>query len=156
MRIEWSTEPLWALLIVWGVVNAVNVLQAVGFVSRVRTGGRAVNHRLGYVMIALAIPAVIALLALIRAEAGWLYWIGPAVYVSFVAVLVAVDYVFSIEFRSPPRIEILVPYLLLFFGSILLMGLPMFRISRQLWFATAVTTTGLLTSMVVAMQRGVA
>ena len=36
-------------------------------------------------------------------------------------------------FCSPARTSIRVPYLLLFFGAILPMGLPMFRMDRRLW-----------------------
>lgn len=39
MRTVARVDPWWAALTVWGVVNAVNVLQAAGFVSRVLTGG---------------------------------------------------------------------------------------------------------------------
>jgi hypothetical protein len=140
---------------VWGVVNAVSVLQAAGFLSRVRTGSMAINHLLGYVIAALAIPAALALVAFWRARAGWLHWIGPAVYIAFVALMVAVDYLWPVEFRSPVRSGILVPYLLLFFGAILLMGLPMFRMDRRLWLVTVATTILLLGSMGVAMQKGV-
>lgn len=59
------------------------------------------------------------------------------------------------EFRSPPRNEILAPYLILFFGSILLMGLPMFQVNRVLWLVTAVDATLLIVSMTVAMRTGV-
>ena len=45
--------------------------------------------------------------------------------------MVVVDYVSPVEFRSPPRYGILVPYLMLFFGSILLMGIPMFRFESR-------------------------
>ena len=148
-------DPWWAALTVWGVVNAVNVLQAVGFVSRVRTGSMAINHLLGYVMIALAAPATLALVAFARARAGWLQWIGPAVYLAFVLLEVVVDYVRPVEFRSPRRYGILVSYLLLFFGAILLMGLPMFRMDRRLWLVTVATTVFLLGSMGVAMRVGV-
>jgi len=48
-----------------------------------------------------------------------------------------------------------VPYLVLFFGAILLMGLPMFRLDRRLWLVTVVNTVLLLASMGVAMRRGV-
>jgi hypothetical protein len=48
-----------------------------------------------------------------------------------------------------------VPYLLLFFGAILLMGLPMFRMDRRLWLITVATTILLLASMGVAMRKGV-
>ena len=145
----------WAVLTVWGVVNAVNLLQAAGFFSRVLTGSRSINRLLGYVMVVLAVPTGLALVALVRARADWLQWIGPAVYLGFLVVLVLVDYVWAVEFRSPVRIGVLVPYLVLFFGAILLMGLPMYRLHRQLWLVTVATTVLLLASMGVAMRAGV-
>jgi len=69
--------------------------------------------------------------------------------------MLAVEYLWPVEFRSPARYSILVPYLLLFFGAILLMGLPMFRMDRGLWLVTVVTTVLLLGSMVIAMRAGV-
>lgn len=155
MPVQMKADPWWAALIVWGVVNAVNVLQVAGFLSRVRTGSMAINHILGYVIAALAVPATLALVAFWRARADWLQWIGPVVYVAFVALMVVVEYVWPVEFRSPARYGILVPYLLLFFGAILLMGLPMFRMDRQLWLVTVATTILLLGAMGTAMQKGV-
>jgi len=155
MQAQTSGGPWWAALTVWGVVNAVNLLQAAGFLSRVRTGSMATNQLLGYVMIALAAPATLALVAFGRARAGWLQWVGPAVYVAFVALMVVVDYIWPVEFRSPMRYGILAPYLLLFFGAILLMGLPMFRLDRRLWLVTVATTVLLLGSMGIAMRSGV-
>ncbi|MCP3916866.1 MAG: hypothetical protein GY711_15045 [bacterium] len=150
-----NVEPKWAALTVWGVVNAINVLQAAGFLSRMRTGSTSINHLLGYVMIALAVPAAMALVVFSRARVGWLQWSGPAVYLGFVALMVVVDYVRPVEFRSPKRYDVLVPYLLLFFGAILLMGLPMFRTDRRLWLVTVATTVLLLGAMSVAMRKGV-
>lgn len=148
-------SPWWAALTVWGVVNAVNVLQSAGFLSRVVTGSRAVNQLLGLGIIALGIPAALALIAFIRARTGWQHWIGSAVFLAFLALMIAVEDIWRVEFRSPMRYEILVPYLVLFFGSILLMGLPMFRMNRRLWLVTVATTVLLLGSMVVAMSMGV-
>jgi hypothetical protein len=108
------------------------------------------------VMIALAVPTAVCLIAFTRARTGWRHRIGPAVYLAFVALEVIVDYAWPIEFRSPVRTGILVPYLLLFFGAILLMGLPMFRLNRRLWLVTVTTTVVLLGSMGFAMTRGVA
>lgn len=155
MQAQAKVDPWWAALTVWGVVNAVNVLQAAGFLSRVRTGSMAINHLLGYVMIALAVPAILALVAFWRARAGWLHWVGPAVYLAFVLLMVVVEYIWPVEFRSPMRYGILVPYLVLFFGSILLMGLPMYRLDRRLWLVTVATTVLLLGSMGIAMRLGV-
>ena len=46
-QVETGVDPWWAALTAWGVVNAVNVLQAAGFLSRVYTGSRAINRLLG-------------------------------------------------------------------------------------------------------------
>ena len=155
MQNQTNFGPWWAALTVWAVVNAVNLLQAAGFISRLPSGSHAVNHLLGYVIIAFAVPAAIALIAFVRAGAGTLHWIGPAVYLAFIAILLVVDYIAPVEFRSPQRPAILVPYLVLFFGAILLMGLPMYRLNKRLWLVTVATTVLLLASMGVAMRRGV-
>jgi hypothetical protein len=155
MQVQTNIEPYWAALTVWCVVNSVNVLQSVGFLSRVRTGSRAINQLLGYVMIALAAPAALALVAFWRAKAGPLQLAGPAIYIVFVTFMVVVDYIKPVEFRSPALYSVLVPYLLLFFGSILLMGLPMFYLDKRLWLVTVVTTILLLSSMSVAIHKGV-
>lgn len=155
MHSQADLGPWWASLTVWAVVNAVNVLQSVGFLSRVRTGTRALNHRLGYVMFALGIPAAVALVGFVAARASALSWLGPVVYLAFLALMLVVDYVAPIEFRSPPLYGVLVPYLVLFFGAILLMGLPMYVLDRSLWAVTVVTSVLLLGSMVLAIRKGV-
>jgi hypothetical protein len=155
LQTQARVQPWWAALTVWAVVNSVNVLQAAGFLSRVATGDRAINHLLGHIIVALAVPAALVLVAFLRARAGWRQWIGPAVYLAFVSLELAVDYVWPVEFRSPMRYGIVVPYLLLFFGAIFLMGLPMFRLNRRLWLVTVITTVLLLGSMGLAMSAGV-
>jgi len=147
--------PWWAVITTWGVVNLVNLLQSAGFFSRVLTGKMEINRVLGYAIMVLAIPASIALVGFIRAQADWRQWVGLAVFIVFLLLMISVEYLWQIEFRSPVNHKILVPYLVLFFGSILLMGLPMFRMDRRLWLVTVATTVLLLTSMVVAMRRGV-
>ncbi len=147
--------PWWASLTVWGVVNAVNVLQAAGFLSRLHRGSMAANHALGYGILALGLPALAALVALAHARAGWLALAGPTVFLAFLVLMAVVDYAMPTEFRSPARPAILIPYLVLFFGSILLMGLPMFSIDRRLWLVTVATTAFLLGSMGVALRAGV-
>ena len=155
MKDQTHVNPWWAALTVWGVVNAVNVLQAAGFLSRVYTGSRTINHILGYAIVALAVPSTVALVAFIRARAGWRQWIGPGTFLAVIALMVIVEDVWVVEFRSPMLYDILVPYLVLFFGSILLMGLPMFRMDRRLWLFTVATTVLLLGAMGVAMYTGV-
>jgi hypothetical protein len=155
VQAQTGAGPSWAMLIVWAVVNAVCLLRAVGFLSRIPSGSMAVNHRLGDVIAALAVPAAVALVAFVRAGSGWQLWIGPAVFVVFVATMVAVEYVRRIEFRSPPRCGILAPYLALFFGSFVLMRVPMFRVHGGLWSVTVASALFLIASMVLALRKGV-
>jgi hypothetical protein len=150
-----SVDPRWAPLVVWAVVNAVNLLQGAGFISRIATRSYSINHALGYVMLALGVPAAVALVALVRARAGLLQWIGPAVYLVFLLLMLWVDYLRPVEFRAPPRPGILVPYLVLFFGAIVLMGLPMYALDRRLWLVTVGTTVFLAVAMIAAMRAGV-
>jgi len=145
----------WAVLTAWGIVNMVNLLQSMGFLSRVVTGNYSINHILGYGIVTLSIPAVIVVVAFINEKSGWRHWIGPAVFLAFVVLMIFVEYIWKIEFRSPIRTDILVPYLVLFFGSIFLMGVPMFRINRRLWLGTVATTILLLGTMLYAMYMGV-
>ena len=132
-----------------------NVLQAVGFLSRITTGGMRVNHLLGYAILALTLPAAAALVGFTRAGAGLLHVAGPIAFLAFAVLLAVVDYAFPVEFRSPARPAILVPFLVLFFGSILLLGLPMYRIDRRLWLVTVATTLLLLGAMGAALREGV-
>jgi len=137
----------------WLVVNAVNVLQTIGFATRPFAPG--VNPVLGLVIAALAIPATWALLVFIRVGAGWRFLAGPLVFDAFVIVMLLVDHALRIAWRDPVVPAILIPYLVLFFGSIFLLGAPMYRIDRRRWLVTVATTGLLLASMVYAMAMGV-
>ena len=143
-----------AMLVVWVVVNLVNVLQAAGFASRTPgAGGMRVNQALDVVSTVLALPAT-ALVVFVRERAGWLQYLGPLAFEAFVALMLVVDYALALEFRDPQRPAILAPYLLLFFGSIVLMGFPMKRCSRARWALTVATSALLLAAMAYALARG--
>lgn len=137
----------------WVIVNLVNLLQAAGFATRVFDPN--INRILGVGIMALGVPAGLALVGFLRSNSGWRFYAGPICFMTFVLASFTVDYLLGLEFRSPRRIEILIPYLMLFFGSILLMGAPMLRISRRLWMVTVTTTLILLGAMGFAMAQGV-
>lgn len=146
-----TSELGWAALTIWAVVNTVNLLQSLGFELR-RTHGMGPNRTIGIVIGLLALPATAAAIQLLRrGESGWL---GPAVFDAFVVFMVIVDYAHPVEFRSPRRATILVPYLVLFFGSIVLMGLPMFNLNRTLWAVTVVTSLILIGAMLRSLRAG--
>ena len=113
------------------------------------------DPRTGLVIAALAIPATWALLVFRRQRARWLFLAGPLVFDAFVVLMIAVDDVANVEWRDPVVPAIQVPYLLLFFGGIVLVGLPMYRLDRRRWLVTVVTSVILLGSMAYAMSAGV-
>jgi hypothetical protein len=144
---------LTAAIVVWGVVNAVNLLQAVGFATR--PFAPWVNPVLGLVIAALAVPATWVLAVFVRHQAGWRLLAGPITFDLFVVLKLWVDDLARIEWRDPVVPAIQIPYVTLFFASIVLMGLPMFRIDRRRWIVTVVTTFLLLAAMLYAMSMGV-
>lgn len=79
MQDKYAAVSMWAVMTVWLVVNAVNALQGIGFLSRVLTGAMVINYYLGFVIMLLAIPAMIALIAFIIEGASWIHWIGMRV-----------------------------------------------------------------------------
>jgi hypothetical protein len=135
------------------VVNTVNVLQAIGFATRPFVPW--LNPALGLLISLLAIPATWAVSRLVANHAGPLLVAGPIVFDLFVAFHILVEYILRIPWRDPVVPVILVPYLSLFFGSIFLMGLPMYRLDRRRWAVTAATTTLLLGAMAFAFVMGV-
>ena len=148
-----GAEGLRAAVVVWLVVNAVNVLQSVGFVTRPFVP--EVNPLLGLVIATLAVPATWALLVFRRRRAGWLFLAGPLAFDAFVVIFFTVEHLARVQWRDPLVPVIAVPYLVLFFGSIVLMGLPMYRLDRRRWLVTVTTSVILIGSMVYAMAAGV-
>lgn len=146
-------EGLRAATAIWLVVNTVNLLQAAGFATR--PFAPWLNPVLGLVIAALAIPATWALLTLVRLGAGWRLTAGPIVFDVFVVLMLLVDHLFRIPWRDPVTPAIQIPYLVLFFGSIFLMGLSMYRIDRRRWLVTVITTVLLLAAMSYAISMGV-
>lgn len=146
-------DGLRAAIVVWLVVNAVSVLQSIGFATR--PFAPEVNPALGLVIALLAIPATWSLAVFARIRAGWLFLAGPIVFDAFVVFYLLVDRLLRVEWRDPGVAAIQLPYLVLFFGSVFLMGLPMVRIDRRRWTVTVVTTGLLLVAMLYAMAMGV-
>jgi hypothetical protein len=147
-------RPSRAALTVWAVVNAVCLLQAAGFATR--PFDPWVNDVLGVAIALLAIPATWALVMFLRIGAGWLAVAGPVVFDLFVVLMLVVDYAPRVEWRDPAVPAIMIPYLALFFGGIILMGLPMYRSDRRRWLVTVASAAVLVAAMLYAMRAGVA
>ncbi len=139
-------------VLVFTVVNVVCVAQSIGFFSRPHNPEW--NRGLGVLILCMAVPAAVAAVLNVGNGRGW-WWAAPASFVAFAALELVVDYVAGVQFRQPPRPAVLVPYLALFYGSILAMGLYLLPVSRTLWAITGGTVALLLAATVFAQVRGV-
>ena len=93
--------------------------------------------RYGRVVYALAIP--FAILSLIQLAVGnpWWLWLGGFLYAAWAVFGHLVEYVLRIEWRSPVRWAIFVPYVLLYLATSMLYWWPLARLSGPLWFMAA-------------------
>lgn len=101
------------------LTNVANMAVFTMFMLRVFTerGGRYA----GMFFISLAVPTgIIAGINLMNGREWWL-WVFPTLFIIFCIYTFLLDFVLKIEFRKPRRNDILVPYLLLFYISIILM-----------------------------------
>lgn len=155
MTSPWDTalpDVTLADVLLFAVVNVACIAQAIGFFSRPHNPDW--NRGLGVLIMTMAIPAAASALLLVRGGRGW-WWLAPASFVAFAAFGLAVDYVLGIPFRQPRQPAILIPYLTLFYGSILAMGLALLPVSRVLWAITGGSAALLVVATVVAQIRGV-
>jgi hypothetical protein len=71
--------------------------------------------------LSLGIPIfIIGILNLILLREWW-YWGFPFLLTIFVIFTLVIDYILKIQFRNPRKLSILIPFLILFYVSIILM-----------------------------------
>jgi hypothetical protein len=106
-------------LLLFFIINIANIDIAIIFLARVKKPG--LESGLGIIYIALSIPTLILIILNIVFLREWWFWVFPSIFFIFVIFEIMVDYVKKIEFRNPRKKKILVPYLLLYYISIILM-----------------------------------
>ena len=89
--------------------------------------------RYGWVTYALAVPATAVSLALLFGDKPWTLWLGGFLCLAWAIFGYAVDYVWKIAWRSPPRWPVLVPYIGLYLATIMFYWWPLGLFSRTLW-----------------------
>lgn len=80
-------------LLLFSVVNAMNILTFFIFVSRVKWPN--IVHKLAIATILLAIPAIVVAFLNKTAGCEWLYWAMPIVFVAWPVLAVVVDHLLS-------------------------------------------------------------
>ena len=100
-------------------INIFNLTVFILFISRVKKPG--ISRKIGLFNLALGIPIFIIGLFNLILFRDWWYWVFPFLLTIFIAFTLIVDYILKLQFRNPRKLSILVPFLLLFYISIILM-----------------------------------
>ena len=90
--------------------------------------------RYGWVVYALSVPALIVSFVLSLRGEAWSFWLAGYLYFTWAIYGYLVEYVRGIEWRSPFRISIGVPYVLLYLATNLFYWFPLGLIARSLWY----------------------
>jgi len=92
----------------------------------------------GWIVYALAIPAVIISILILRAGKPWYFWIGGFLFAVYAAYGYWVDYVKQYAWRSPLQLEIVIPYVSLYLATVMFYWWPLIRLDRRLWIVYTV------------------
>jgi len=92
----------------------------------------------GWIVYALALPAVIISLVLLFAGKPWYLWLGGFLYAIFAVFGYIVDIAHPVAWRSPVYLPVLIPYVVLYLTSLMFYWWPLGAIRRPLWYIYAV------------------
>ncbi|MFX1314124.1 MAG: hypothetical protein ACFFHD_16170 [Promethearchaeota archaeon] len=101
------------------IINCANIIISIIFIIRVKKPG--LERILGILYILLGAPTLLIIILNLYFQREWWFWVYPLLFIIFIVFELVVDYLKKIEFRNPRNIRILVPYLSLYYISIILM-----------------------------------
>ena len=119
-------------------VNAINILSFLMFLSRVHFERTA--ELFGLLALFAAIPAALIGLVNWYQKAPFFAWFPALLYAGWGVFDFFLDYVYKVEFRQPMLPSILVPFLVLFYGSIAGMGFSFWKVDFSFWLICAITS----------------
>ena len=135
------------------VANAVNLLSAAMFITRVRLPER--TGLFGNLALLMGLPAAILAVLGMANQVGLMTWLMPLLYAGFSVFGLLVDVILKIEFRQPRRPAILVPFLLLFFISLIGMWGMLWNLGVLPWAITGLTYFAMVGASFYALGKGV-
>jgi hypothetical protein len=100
-------------------INVFNLAVFALFVSRVKKPES--SKKIGVFSLLLGIPTLIIAIFNMILFREWWYWLFPMLLLGFMIFSLIVDYIKKIEFRNPRKLSILIPFLIIFYISIILM-----------------------------------
>lgn len=94
--------------------------------------------RYGPIIYALSLPAAAISLLLLLGGQPWSLWLAGFLYLAWGIFGYWVEYIRKMEWRSPPRWPVLVPYLLMYLGTVMFYWFPLALLWKPLWYLYAV------------------
>lgn len=91
--------------------------------------------RYGWIVYVLSIPAAVVSLFLILDGELWFLWLAGLMYLLWAVYGFTVEYLKQIEWRSPIRWPVFLPYVSLYLATIMLYWWPLGALWRPLWYA---------------------
>ncbi|MFW9945857.1 MAG: hypothetical protein ACFFDX_03405 [Candidatus Odinarchaeota archaeon] len=101
------------------IINSYNLSIFSLFLSRVKKP--EISKKIGIFSLLFGIPVLIIAIINLILQREWYYWFFPLLFFGFILFCLIVDYIKKIEFRNPRKKSILIPFLILFYVSIILM-----------------------------------
>jgi hypothetical protein len=90
--------------------------------------------RYGWWVYLLGIPAAVISIIMLRGGMTWSFTVGGLLCLAFSGFGYYVDYVLTTPWRSPVFLPILIPYVILYLGTIMFYWFPLALINRNLWY----------------------
>ncbi len=94
----------------------------------------AMAMQTGWVVYALAIPAVVVSIVLLKERKAWYLWMAGFLFALWSVFGIVVDIVIPVAWRSPILLSIFIPYVLLYTVSQMFYWWPLLRLHRPSWF----------------------
>jgi len=145
------------LTYIFVLVLLVNIVSMLMFIGRVQWPNQKFQPAgiFGVIAILLGIPALILVGVGVVQDFGISYWLMPLLYVAFTLFALIVDVILKLEFRQPRRLEILIPFLFIYFLPVLGMWGMVWNLGLVYWLLTGVTYSGMIGSAIYASRMGV-
>lgn len=128
-------DSLDTLFLAWGFFFQIVLI--VHFILR-KWAFDAYLMKYGWIVYALAVPAVVISAAILSGGKAWSFWLGGLIYFAWAAYGYVVEYVMHVQWRSPIAWRYLGPYVLLYLATVMFYWWPVALISRPLWYVYAV------------------
>lgn len=99
---------------------------------------KSYTMKVGWIVYALSIPAVVISIVLLIGGKTWSFWLGGFLFLLFAVYGYRIDYAKKIQWRKPLILSIMFPYVFLYLGTVMFYWWPLGLLSRPLWSVFAV------------------